>query len=75
MLTSLRTGALDFTANSQGATSAIVPELAALGLPSCLPTLMQPCECSSGSVGEELNKRFEAVGVVPLDWWDNAFVI
>src|SRR5688500_12725830 len=33
MLTSLRTGALDLTANSQGAVSGLVPELAALGLP------------------------------------------
>ena len=33
MLTSLRTGALDFTANSQGAASGLVPEMAALGLP------------------------------------------
>ena len=33
MLTSLRTGALDLTANSQGAASGLVPELAALGLP------------------------------------------
>ena len=33
MLTSLRTGALDLTANSQGATSSLVPEFAVLGLP------------------------------------------
>ena len=33
MLTSLRTGALDITANSQGAASGLVPELATLGLP------------------------------------------
>lgn len=71
MLTSLRTGALDFTANSQGATSAIVPELAALGLPFLFANTDAAMRVLSGSVGEELNKRFEAVGVVPLDWWDN----
>lgn len=71
MLTSLRTGALDFTANSQGATSALVPELAALGLPFLFPDTEKAMKVLSGPVGVELNKRFEAVGVVPLDWWDN----
>ena len=33
MLTSLRTGALDLTANSQGPAAGLVPEVAALGLP------------------------------------------
>ncbi|CUX71813.1 MULTISPECIES: TRAP transporter substrate-binding protein [Agrobacterium] len=71
MLTSLRTGALDFTANSQGATSALVPELAALGLPFLFPDTKKAMEVLNGPVGADLNKRFEAVGVVPLDWWDN----
>jgi tripartite ATP-independent transporter DctP family solute receptor len=71
MLTSLRTGALDFTANSQGATSALVPELAALGLPFLFSDTQKAMKVLSGPVGQELDKRFEAVGVVPLDWWDN----
>lgn len=71
MLTSLRTGALDFTANSQGATSAIVPELNALGLPFLFENTDKAMAVLNGPVGTELNKRFEAVGVVPLDWWDN----
>lgn len=71
MLTSLRTGALDFTANSQGATSAIVPELNALGLPFLFENTERAMAVLNGPVGSELNKRFEAVGVVPLDWWDN----
>ena len=33
MLTGIRTGTLDFSINSQGASSAVLPELAALGLP------------------------------------------
>lgn len=71
MLTSLRTGALDFTANSQGATSALVPELAALGLPFLFENTAKAMQVLGGPVGAELVKRFEAVGVVPLDWWDN----
>ncbi|MDP9858255.1 TRAP transporter substrate-binding protein [Agrobacterium tumefaciens] len=71
MLTSLRTGALDFTANSQGATSALVPELAALGLPFLFENAEKAIALLSGPVGSEFNARFDAVGVVPLDWWDN----
>ncbi|MBB5539103.1 TRAP transporter substrate-binding protein [Rhizobium giardinii] len=71
MLTSLRTGALDFTANSQGATSALVPELAALGLPFLFDSAEKAIAVLSGPIGAELNTRFDAVGVVPLDWWDN----
>ncbi|WP_085035798.1 TRAP transporter substrate-binding protein [Ensifer aridi] len=71
MLTSLRTGALDFTANSQGATSAIVSELAALGLPFLFKDADAAIRVLDGPVGQDLHKRFEAVGVVPLDWWDN----
>jgi TRAP-type C4-dicarboxylate transport system substrate-binding protein len=33
MVTALRTGTLDISVNSQGATSSVLPELAALGLP------------------------------------------
>lgn len=71
MLTSLRTGALDFTVNSQGATSALVPELAALGLPFLFSSTERAMTVLNGPIGAELDKRFEAVGVVPLDWWDN----
>jgi tripartite ATP-independent transporter DctP family solute receptor len=71
MLTSLRTGALDFTANSQGATSALVPELAALGLPFMFSDTQRAMTVLNGPIGAALDKRFEAVGVVPLDWWDN----
>ncbi len=71
MLTSLRTGALDFTANSQGATSALVPELSALGLPFLFETTEKAMSVLSGTVGSELDKRFQAIGIMPLDWWDN----
>lgn len=71
MLTSLRTGALDLTANSQGAASGIVPELAALGLPFLFKDSNAAMKVLNGGVGEELEKKFSAVGMVPLDWWDN----
>jgi tripartite ATP-independent transporter DctP family solute receptor len=71
MLTSLRTGALDLTANSQGAASGLVPELAALGLPFLFSNTEAAMKVLSGPVGEELAKKFAAVGMIPLDWWDN----
>jgi TRAP-type transport system periplasmic protein len=71
MLTSLRTGALDLTANSQGAASGLVPELAAIGLPFLFSNTEAAMKVLSGPVGEELTKKFAGVGMIPLDWWDN----
>jgi TRAP-type transport system periplasmic protein len=71
MLTSLRTGVLDLTANSQGAASGLVPELSVLGLPFLFPGAEAAVKLLGGSVGEGLAKKFEAVNIIPLDWWDN----
>jgi tripartite ATP-independent transporter DctP family solute receptor len=71
MLTSLRTGVLDLTANSQGAASGLVPELAALGLPFLFADAEAASRILSGPIGDELAKKFTAVGMLPLDWWDN----
>jgi tripartite ATP-independent transporter DctP family solute receptor len=71
MLTSLRTGALDLTANSQGAAGGLVPELNALGLPFLFSNTEAAMKVLSGPVGEELAKKFAPVGMIPLDWWDN----
>ncbi|MCU0554310.1 MAG: TRAP transporter substrate-binding protein [Syntrophales bacterium] len=71
MLTSLRIGALDLTANSQGPAAGLVPEVAALGLPFLFSDADAAHKVLSGPVGERLNKRFSEVGIVVLDWWDN----
>lgn len=71
MLTSLRIGALDLTANSQGPAAGLVPEVAALGLPFLFADADAAYKVLSGPVGERLNKRFSEVGIVVLDWWDN----
>ena len=71
MLTSLRTGVLDLTANSQGPASGLVPELSALGLPYLFPDVETAYKVLSGPIGEELSKKFAAVNMVLLDWWDN----
>jgi TRAP-type transport system periplasmic protein len=71
MLTSLRTGALDLTANSQGAASGLVPELSALGLPFLFDNAEAAFQVLDGPVGEELSERFAELGIITLDWWDN----
>jgi tripartite ATP-independent transporter DctP family solute receptor len=71
LLTSLRTGAVDLTVNSQGSTSALLPELAALGLPFLFNSSEAAFKLLDGTFGGVLEKRFAAVGMVPLGWWDN----
>jgi TRAP-type transport system periplasmic protein len=71
MLTSLRTGALDLTANSQGAASGLVPELSALGLPFLFEDADQAFAVVDGPIGEELASKFQDLGIITLGWWDN----
>lgn len=71
MLTALRTGTLDISVNSQGASSAVLPELAALGLPFLFANPAAAYRVVDGAVGEELAKRFEGVGLISLGFWDN----
>jgi TRAP-type transport system periplasmic protein len=71
LLTSLRTGAVDFTVNSQGSTSALVPEIAALGLPFLFASADAAFKLLDGPFGEVLIPRFARVGMVPLGWMDN----
>jgi TRAP-type transport system periplasmic protein len=71
MLTGLRTGTLDMSANSQGPASGIVPELAALGLPFLFSNAAAAYKVMDGAIGEDLAKRFEGVGLITLGWWDN----
>ena len=51
MLTALRTGTLDMSVNSQGASSAVLPELAALGLPFVFPNAAAAYKVVDGSRG------------------------
>src|SRR5829696_8487469 len=69
MLTALRTGTLDMSVNSQGASSAVLPELAALGLAFLFPNSAAAYKVVDGAVGDELSKRFENVGLVALGYW------
>ena len=71
ILTSLRTGSVDFAANSQGAISSVVPEYSAFGMPFLFPTLPHAWKVLDGPVGQELAKLSEAKGLLVLGYWDN----
>ena len=71
MLTALRTGTLDMSANSQGASSAALPELAALGLPFLFPNAAKAYKVLDGPIGEELAETLRDGRAGRARWWDN----
>lgn len=71
MITALRTGALDMTANSQGPAAAVVPELAALGLPFLFADGASAIKILQEQLQAGLTPKFDKVGIVPFSWWDN----
>ncbi len=71
ILTSLRSGTVDFAANSQGSISSVVPEYSAFGMPFLFPTLQNAWTVLDGPVGEELARISAAKGLVVLGYWDN----
>ncbi len=71
MVTALRTGALDLSANSQGAVAAAVPEYAAFGMPFLFANLPQAWKLLDSPVGKELADKSAEKGMVVLGYWDN----
>jgi TRAP-type transport system periplasmic protein len=71
MVTAMRTGALDMSANSQGAVAGVVPEFAAFGMPFLFTSLPQAWKLMDGPVGQELAKKSADKGLVVLGYWDN----
>jgi TRAP-type transport system periplasmic protein len=71
MVTALRTGALDVSANSQGALANAVPEYAAFGMPFLFGNLAQAWKVLDGPLGKELADRTAEKGMVVLGYWDN----
>lgn len=71
MITALRSGTLDMSANSQGAIANVVPEYAALGLPFLFKDIDSAWKLLDSPVGEDLAKRTAAKGMVVLGYWDN----
>ena len=71
MLAALRAGTLDFSVNSQGAVSAVVPEYAAYGLPFLFSSSAQAFKLLDGPLGKELADKSAAQGLIVLGYWDN----
>ena len=71
MVTALRTGALDISANSQGAIANAVPEYAAYGMPFLFANSGQAFKVLDGPLGKELADKSVAKGLVVLGYWDN----
>ncbi len=71
MVTALRTGALDMSANSQGAVANAVPEYAAFGMPFLFSGTAQAFKVLDGPLGKELSDRSAEKGLVVLGYWDN----
>lgn len=71
MVTALRTGALDMSANSQGAVSVAVPEYAAYGMPFMFSSPAQAFKLLDGPLGQELAQKSADKGMVVLGYWDN----
>jgi TRAP-type transport system periplasmic protein len=71
MVTALRSGALDMSANSQGTLANAVPEYAAFGMPFLFANLPQAWKVLDGPLGKELAERTAEKGMVVLGYWDN----
>ena len=71
MVTALRTGALDMSANSQGAVAAAVPDYAAYGMPFLFASPAAAFKLLDGPLGKELADRSAEKGMVVLGYWDN----
>ena len=71
MVTAMRTGALDMSANSQGAVANAVPEYAAFGMPFLFSTAAQAFKVLDGTLGKELAAKSADKGLIVLGYWDN----
>jgi len=71
MVTALRTGALDISANSQGAVANAVPEYAAFGMPFMFTSSASAFKLLDGPLGKELADKSAAKGLIVLGYWDN----
>jgi TRAP-type transport system periplasmic protein len=71
MVTALRTGALDMSANSQGAVANAVPEYAAFGMPFLFASQAQAWKVMDGPAGKALADKSAEKGLIVLGYWDN----
>lgn len=73
MLQQLQTGALDLSANSQGALATMVPKANVFGLPFLFDSPEAAWQVVDGPIGDEVAKQAEKRGLKILAWWSNGF--
>jgi tripartite ATP-independent transporter DctP family solute receptor len=71
LLTSTASGVIQMTANSQGATGQIVPEINAIGLPFLFADAPTAWRVLDGDVGAMIDEKAQAAGLKVLAFWDN----
>lgn len=71
LLTSTASGVIQMTANSQGATGQIVPEINAIGLPFLFSDAPTAWRVLDGEVGAMIDEKAQAAGLKVLAFWDN----
>lgn len=71
LLTSTASGVIQMTANSQGATGQIVPEINAIGLPFLFADAPTAWRVMDGDVGQMIDEKAQAAGLKVLAFWDN----
>jgi TRAP-type transport system periplasmic protein len=71
LIPAVRSGAVDITANSQGAFANVVPEYAAFGMPFLFVDLPSAWKALDGPAGKELAEKTAEKGMVVLGYWDN----
>ena len=71
LMTSAAAGVIQVTANSQGATSQIVPEVGLLGLPFLFKDMPSAWTVVDGEVGDMIDQRAQKAGLKVLGFWDN----
>jgi tripartite ATP-independent transporter DctP family solute receptor len=71
LLTSTSAGVIQLTANSQGATGQIIPEINAIGLPFLFDDAPTAWRVLDGDIGEMLDEKAQNAGLKILGFWDN----
>ena len=70
-LTSTSANVIQITANSQGATAQIVPELNVIGLPFLFADAPSAWKAIDGEIKTMIDERAQATGLKLLGFWDN----
>lgn len=71
MITSVQSGVIQMSANSQGAMGQVVPEVGMLGLPFLFSSLNDAWKVLDGEVGALIDKKAQAAGMKVVGYWDN----